>query len=192
MDYNLTLYNRHYLGARQLNQENIFITVYSIILAFNYTYHFLAKKSLVVKINNVQVSFSCVIILYLSKSLFFKQPFANDIKTSFATILCNSAMRAIYSFRNTYFTFIFCNGTIYYYVARFFGITYFYRVLDSPIIGFHWIDIHLFLRLIIAGIVTMCTFNTANRLYDIIYSTVSILSRSYIQTLIMFLDRACH
>jgi hypothetical protein len=82
-------------------------------------------------------------------------------------------MRAIYSFRNTYFTFIFLNGTIYYYVARFFGVTYFYRVLDSPIVGFRWIDIHLFLRLIIAGMVTMCTFNTTNRLYDIVYSTVS-------------------
>lgn len=46
----------HYSGARQLNQENIFITVYCIILAFGYTVHYVAKRSNVVKINNVQVN----------------------------------------------------------------------------------------------------------------------------------------
>lgn len=46
----------HYSGARQLNQENIFITVYCITLAFGYTVRYVAKRSNVVKINNVQVN----------------------------------------------------------------------------------------------------------------------------------------
>lgn len=48
------------------------------------------------------------------------------------------------------------------------------RVLDSPIVGFRWIDLHLFLRLIVAGTLTMCIFNVTNRLFDAIYSTVSL------------------
>ncbi|KAI7907686.1 nucleoporin protein Ndc1-Nup [Cokeromyces recurvatus] len=149
----------HYFGARQLNQENIFITLYCIILAFNYTYHYLAEKSYIIKINNVQ------------------QPFQYEFKSSIASILYNSAKRAIYSFRNTYVTFIICNGSIYYYAARFFG--FYNKVLDSPIVGFRWIDLHLFLRLIMAGTVTMCVFKTANRLYDAVYAITFPVTNAY-------------
>ncbi|KAI8094596.1 nucleoporin protein Ndc1-Nup [Thamnidium elegans] len=140
----------HYLGARQLNQEKIFIYLYAFILGFNYTVDFLVNRNFVVKINNVQ------------------QPFDYEIKNSLGTVLCKSAMRALRSFRNTYVIFVICNGSIYYFVARIFGS--YYRVLDSPIVGFRWIDIHLFLRLIVAGILTTTVFNLSNRIYDAIYS----------------------
>ncbi|KAI9245735.1 nucleoporin protein Ndc1-Nup-domain-containing protein [Helicostylum pulchrum] len=43
-------------------------------------------------------------------------------------------------------------------------------ILDPSIVGFNWSDIHLFLRLIVAGILTITTFNLANRIYDAVYA----------------------
>ncbi|KAI9482957.1 MAG: nucleoporin protein Ndc1-Nup [Benjaminiella poitrasii] len=149
----------HYFGARQLSQENIFITLYCIMLAFNYTYHYLVEKAYIAKINNVQ------------------QPFQYEFKSNVVSIICNSMKRAVYSFRNTYVLFIFCNGSIYYHAARFFG--FYNKVLDSPVVGFRWIDLHLFFRLIMAGTVTMCTYNTANRLYDAVYAITFPVTDSY-------------
>ncbi|KAK4512544.1 uncharacterized protein ATC70_003247 [Mucor velutinosus] len=140
----------HYSGARQLNQENIFITVYCIILAFGYTARYVARRSNVVKINNVQ------------------QPFFEEVKTSFATVLCTSAMTAINYLIVACITYCFFKGSIYYCLARFFGI--YNRVLDTPIAGYSWFSLHLFLRLIVAGTATMCTFNITNRIYDAAYS----------------------
>ena len=50
----------------------------------------------------------------------------------------------------------------------------FSRVLDTPIVGFSWLGLHLFLRLIVAGTATMCTYNIANRIYDAVYSSVGL------------------
>lgn len=47
------------------------------------------------------------------------------------------------------------------------------RVLGSPIVEFDWSDIHLFLRLIVAGVLTITTFNLANCIYDVAYSYVN-------------------
>ncbi|GAN06188.1 hypothetical protein MAM1_0114d05668 [Mucor ambiguus] len=140
----------HYSGARQLNQENIFIAVYCIVLAFGYTVHYVARRSNVVKINNVQ------------------QPLFEEVKTSFATVLCTSAMTAINYLIVACFTYCIFKGSIYYGLARFLGI--YHRVLDTPIAGYSWFSLHLFLRLIVAGTATMCTFNVANRIYDAAYS----------------------
>ncbi|EPB89944.1 hypothetical protein HMPREF1544_03193 [Mucor circinelloides 1006PhL] len=140
----------HYSGARQLNQENIFITVYCITLAFGYTVRYVAKRSNVVKINNVQ------------------QPFFEEVKTSFATVLCTSATTAINYLIVACVTYCIFKGSIYYCLARFFGL--YHRVLDTPIAGYSWFSLHLFLRLIVAGTATMCTFNIANRIYDAAYS----------------------
>ncbi|OAC99973.1 hypothetical protein MUCCIDRAFT_113422 [Mucor lusitanicus CBS 277.49] len=140
----------HYSGARQLNQENIFIIVYCIILAFGYTVRYVARRSNVVKINNVQ------------------QPLFEEVKTSFATVLCTSAMTAINYLIVACITYCIFKGSIYYSLARFFGI--YHRVLDTPIAGYSWFSLHLFLRLVVAGTATMCTFNIANRIYDAVYS----------------------
>lgn len=141
----------HYSGARQLNQENIFITVYCIILAFGYTAQYVAKRSNVVKINNAQ------------------QPLFEEVKASFATVLCTSAMTAINYLAVACITYCIFKGSIYYFLARVFGI--YHRVLDTPIAGYSWFSLHLFLRLIVAGTATMCTFNIANRIYDAAYSS---------------------
>ncbi|KAI8049991.1 nucleoporin protein Ndc1-Nup [Thamnidium elegans] len=140
----------HYLGARQLNQEKIFVYLYGVILGLNYTVGYLSNRTFVVKINNVQ------------------QPFHYEIKNSLAIVLFRSVLKALWSFAYTFGLFIFCNGSIYYFVARIFGS--YYRVLDSPIVGFRWSNIHLFLRLFVAGILTITTFNLANRIYDVAYS----------------------
>ncbi|KAL9546181.1 hypothetical protein MBANPS3_006792 [Mucor bainieri] len=140
----------HYSGARQLNQENIFITVYCIILAFGYTVRYVARRSHVVKINNVQ------------------QPLFEDVKTSFATVLCTSAMTAINYLIVACITYCIFRSSIYYFLACFFGI--WYRVLDTPIAGYSWFSLHLFLRLVVAGTAAMCTFNVTNRIYDAAYS----------------------
>ncbi|CEP17680.1 hypothetical protein [Parasitella parasitica] len=146
----------HFSGANQLNQENIFITFYSVLLAFGYTVHYIAIRSNVVKINNVQ------------------QPYFYDIKTSVATLLCNSATMAITYFIVAWLSFGVLRKTIYYWVAC--AVGKFHRVLDTPIIGFSWFGLHLFLRLIVAGTATMCTYNIANRIYDAVYSSTPFVS----------------
>ncbi|KAI8639455.1 nucleoporin protein Ndc1-Nup [Parasitella parasitica] len=146
----------HYSGARQLNQENIFITFYSVLLAFGYTIRYIANRSNVVKINNVQ------------------QPYFYDIKTSVATLFCKSATMAITYFMVAWTLFGVFRKTIYYWVARVVGLHY--RVLDTPIVGFSWFGVHLFLRLIVAGTATMCTYNIANRIYDTVYSSIFFVS----------------
>jgi hypothetical protein len=63
------------------------------------------------------------------------------------------------------------------------------RVLEAPIVGFRWVDIHLFLRLIVAGILTTTIYNIANRIYDAVYSRVSLLNDfSYKDLLIILID----
>ncbi|KAI7888681.1 nucleoporin protein Ndc1-Nup [Mucor mucedo] len=140
----------HYTGARQLNEENIFICVYAIMLGFNYTVDYVKKRTHVLQALNV------------------KQPAFYDIKTSLGTVLCNSAKRALYSFAMTYVTFIFFHVFFYYSIARFFGL--FTRVLSAPIIKFHWFDLHLFLRLTVGGILSTCVFNISNRVYEALFS----------------------
>lgn len=103
-----------------------------------------------------------------------KQPVLHEIKTSVATVLCSSAMAAIRSFGAAYVIYVVCNGSIYYYVAHLLGI--YSRVLDSPIIEFRWIDMHLFLRVIVSGILVSTVFNVSNRLYEITYSYVSYIN----------------
>ncbi|CAO3610636.1 unnamed protein product [Mucor hiemalis] len=140
----------HYLGARQINQNYIFICVYAVALAANHTYHYVVNRKYVLKINDVQ------------------QPLLSEIKTSLATVLCSSAMTAIHSFGAAYIIYVVCNGSIYYYAAHLLGI--YSRVLDSPIIEFRWIDLHLFLRMIVSGILVSTVFSVSNRLYEITYS----------------------
>ncbi|RCH78906.1 hypothetical protein CU098_004399, partial [Rhizopus stolonifer] len=98
-----------------------------------------------------------------------QQSLWSDIKTSFATLLCQSSMTAIHSFLFAYVTYILFNRSIYHVVARLFGI--FYKLLDSPIIGFDWHDIHLMLRCMMAGSMTISTFNFIHRLYNISYGS---------------------
>lgn len=80
-------------------------------------------------------------------------------------------MTAIHSFGAAYIIYVVCNGSIYYYAAHLLGI--YSRVLDSPIIEFRWIDLHLFLRMIVSGILVSTVFSVSNRLYEITYSYVS-------------------
>jgi hypothetical protein len=87
-----------------------------------------------------------------------------------ATLLCNSAKRALWSLLFTDIAFFLKSNVLYGYVAHFFGL--YTRVLDQPIGGFTYFDLPLFLRLIIAGTLTSCVYSITNRLFEITYSYV--------------------
>ncbi|KAI8975732.1 nucleoporin protein Ndc1-Nup [Mycotypha africana] len=148
----------HYLGAYQLNVQHIFIIFYSMVLSLSYTYDYVRKRRYVVRINDVQ------------------QPFVFDIKTSLATIFQISTCKAFSSFAYSYIIFALFNGSFYHWIGRIFY--YHSNVLDAPVVGFRWIDLHLFLRLITGGMLTMFLFNICNRLYDVIYNNVPAVTES--------------
>ncbi|KAI8344892.1 nucleoporin protein Ndc1-Nup [Choanephora cucurbitarum] len=143
----------HYLGARQLNQENIFISYYIGALAFFYTYKYISQRVYVIKLNAIQ------------------QPILEEVKTSLATLICQSCMTALRTLLFVYVSYILFNATIYHTVARFFGL--FYSLLDSPVIGFNWTDLRLLLRTALAGSLTTITFDFTHRLYNIAFSRVT-------------------
>ncbi|KAI8370198.1 nucleoporin protein Ndc1-Nup [Blakeslea trispora] len=142
----------HYLGARQLNQEHIFINYYIITLACFYTYQYISKRIYVIKLNIVQ------------------QPLMEELKTGLASLICQSCMTAIITLLFAYVTYIMFNTTIYHAVACFFGL--FYSLLDSPVIGFNWTDFRLLFRIVLSGSLTVITFNFIHRLYNLVFSQV--------------------
>lgn len=48
-----------------------------------------------------------------------------------------------------------------------------YRVLDSPIVGFRWVDLCLFARIVMAGSMTATIWNYVNCLFNATYASVS-------------------
>lgn len=90
---------RHYIDVRQLNQKNIFISLYAVLLAAKYTTLYLAKRRHVAKITRVQ------------------QPLFYEMRGSMGAILYTSAKEALYVFLTTYIIFIIFSGNIYYRVA---------------------------------------------------------------------------
>ncbi|KAG1145450.1 hypothetical protein G6F38_005623 [Rhizopus arrhizus] len=149
----------HYIDVRQLNQKNIFISLYAVLLAAKYTTLYLAKRRHVAKITRVQ------------------QPLFYEMRGSMRAILYTSAKEALYVFLTTYIIFIIFSGNIYYRVACAVGV--FNRVLDSPIVGFRWVDLYLFTRVILSGTITTTLWNFVNRLFDAIFATTIPVTDAY-------------
>ncbi|KAI8990349.1 nucleoporin protein Ndc1-Nup [Pilobolus umbonatus] len=139
----------HYLGARQLNQDSIFLTLYAITLGITYGFSSILTKKNIIKISNVQ------------------QPFQYALKTSLVSTFHKSFVYALKVFAMTYITFIFCNGTIYQQMTQWFGS--YQRLLNTPVVQFNWLNIPLFIRILKSGILTVLSWNIANSLYDIVY-----------------------
>ncbi|KAI8890188.1 hypothetical protein K501DRAFT_319881 [Backusella circina FSU 941] len=145
----------HFSGANQLNLECIFIFLYSLAIGVAFTVDFICRERSIIRLNNVQ------------------QPIYQDIKTSIATIVSDALRLSAKTFGICYILFVFTKSIIYYSFAYLFGT--FSRVLDSPVVGFHWLNLYLFYHLIFGGALTLSAWNITHRLFDVIFpNTVAI------------------
>ncbi|RCH95754.1 hypothetical protein CU097_012261 [Rhizopus azygosporus] len=158
----------HYIDVRQLNQKSIFVALYAVVLAVKYSICYLEKRRHVAKITRVQ------------------QPLFYELKGNITTVLHTSVKEASCSFLITYAIFIVFSGNIYYHMAYTLG--RFNRVLDSPITGFRWINLYLFTRTILAGIITTSVWNIANRLFDAIFTRTVQATQPYNNRFELILD----
>ncbi|RCH91721.1 Nucleoporin NDC1, partial [Rhizopus stolonifer] len=149
----------HYIDVRQLNQKNIFIVLYVVTLSTKYVASYLNGKRHILKIDRVQ------------QSLFY------EMKGNLITIFRSSAKEALVAFFACYIAFIIFSGNIYYYVAHAVGL--FDRVLDSPIVGFRWVDLCLFARIVMAGSMTATIWNYVNCLFNATYASTTYTTDPY-------------
>ncbi|KAF7727285.1 hypothetical protein EC973_007801 [Apophysomyces ossiformis] len=113
---------------------------------------------------------SSLVIIFMHQVLhaFSQQPIHIELKTNIATLTHNAFKWALHIFKYTYVAFIFFHGTLYYGIANIFG-TY-TKVLASPVIGFRWVDMYLFIRLVMAGSLATFCWEIMDRIFDVFYS----------------------
>ncbi|KAI9243875.1 nucleoporin protein Ndc1-Nup [Sporodiniella umbellata] len=143
----------HYIDVRQLNQKNIFITLYILLLSAKYVaFHFAKNKNQ----------------LHVRRA---RQPLFFELRGHLKSMVHVSAKEALSTFLITYVTFLIFSGNIYYSIA--FTVGKFNRVLDSPIVGFRWVDLYLFTRIIKGGMMTLVLWNFVHCLFDAIFSSMT-------------------
>jgi hypothetical protein len=86
-----------------------------------------------------------------------------------ATIVWNACKMSSTTFGICYISFILFRSIIYYSWAYLLGT--FSRVLDSPVVGFHWLNLYLFHNLMFIGALLITSWNMTHRLFDIVFPT---------------------
>ncbi|KAG0187032.1 Nucleoporin NDC1 [Apophysomyces sp. BC1034] len=97
-----------------------------------------------------------------------KQPIHTELKTNVATLTYSALKWTLFVFKYIYIAFIFFHGTLYYGIANVLGS--YTKILISPVIGFRWVDLYLFVRLIMAGWLATFCWEIMDRVFDVFFS----------------------
>ncbi|KAI9023859.1 nucleoporin protein Ndc1-Nup [Phycomyces nitens] len=146
----------HHIGARQLNQENIFVVFYAILLGITF-----AVRSIYERRSNIE--FPSI-----------QQEKIYTIKASISSVCHEATHIATRVFGFSYVAYLFLNGTIYHHVAEFFGM--YTRMLDSPVHGFQWYDLYLMARMVLGGIIAVSGWELSDRLFMVFFEVVEPVS----------------
>ncbi|CAO3616049.1 unnamed protein product [Cunninghamella blakesleeana] len=150
--------------SKELNEENLFISWYGIVIGTWFSINRILEDKNVLEISSI------------------KQPIISSIKVCMPTLIHRSRLRAFRVWKYSYFTFIFFNSILYYFVAQFFAL-WTTKLLATPVIGFKWYDIYLFLRVWLSGIYATLGFELCDRLFEICFGVVPDISTRVEETL---------
>ncbi|ORY93909.1 nucleoporin protein Ndc1-Nup [Syncephalastrum racemosum] len=145
-------------GTRQMNQDNLFITVYGLALG-------------------VYALISIWHDTWKLQMLGVQQPKAMALKLSLATVVHDGGKFAFHVFCGTYVVFMFFNGTIYRLAAYILSVGL--NMLDTPVVGFSWLDLYLFFRMLLAGTLASSCFQAVDRVFNVFFSAVEPISAPY-------------
>ncbi|KAL0088234.1 nucleoporin protein Ndc1-Nup [Phycomyces blakesleeanus] len=146
----------HHIGARQLNQDNIFVTFYAILLGINFAVRTIYERRSIIEFPSVQ------------------QEGIYTIKTSISSVCREATHIATRVFVFSYITYLFLNGMIYHQVAEFFGM--YTRMLDSPVRGFQWYNLYMLTRTVLGGIIAVSGWEFLDRLFMVFFEVVEPVS----------------
>ncbi|KAI9305265.1 nucleoporin protein Ndc1-Nup [Cunninghamella echinulata] len=155
-------------GIQQINPDRLFIIFYGSLLGFAYSVIRIAKQRWVVELEVVQ-----------------DHPFFL-IKVNMRKILKTSMKWSSGIFGLSYFLHILFKGILYHQFVRIFS-TY-TKVLDAPIVGFQWLDVFLFSKLILVGWIVCSSWEFTDLLADASFSRVDNFTMNYSNTYECLLD----
>ncbi|KAI8140104.1 nucleoporin protein Ndc1-Nup [Fennellomyces sp. T-0311] len=151
--YNASIYVHPHgerFGLRQLNEDNLFISMYGIALGAVFAVMRIVKTQWIMHIPPVR-----------------QTPYM-ALKLSLATTVYDGAKWAAVTLGGTYFLFFVFSGVVYGVAASFFG-TWF-SMLDTPVIRFSWYDLYLFTRMFLGGCLTIITWRMSDRVLDVYFA----------------------
>ncbi|KAM3578837.1 hypothetical protein VKS41_008632 [Umbelopsis sp. WA50703] len=141
-------------GARQLNEQNIFLSLFGLILGSTYGIKRVIQNRNLIKFQAVQ------------------QAKRHVVKSQIATVAHNSAHFSGSVVAGNYFIYLVFRRTIYWHGAHIAGL--FTKMLDTPIVSFGWFNLYLFFKLFLSGFLTTFSWELFDQLYDI-YMTQPLL-----------------
>ncbi|KAI9493587.1 nucleoporin protein Ndc1-Nup [Zychaea mexicana] len=149
-------------GLRQLNEDNLFVSFYAIVLGIAYAVLYIKEHRWVMRIPSS------------------RQPPAMALKLSAATAVYDGTKLAFVVFGATYILYIFLDGLVYRtsaYLTSF--LPWYSRVLEAPVIRLSWFDLYLFLRMILGGCVATISWIMGDRVVDVYFAVQELISKDY-------------
>ncbi|KAI8577581.1 hypothetical protein K450DRAFT_301851 [Umbelopsis ramanniana AG] len=144
-------------GARQLNEQNIFLSMFGLVLGTVYGARRILNDRNLIKFPAVQ------------------QAKRHVVKSEIATIAHNSAQFSFRVIVGNYILYLVFRRTIYWHGAHIAGL--FTKMLDTPIVSFGWFNVYLFLQLYLSGVLTTFSWDLFDQLYDIFLTQPLLVSQ---------------
>ncbi|KAG2182743.1 hypothetical protein INT44_005723 [Umbelopsis vinacea] len=149
--------SRNRYGARQLNEQNIFLSMFGLVLGTVYGARRILNDRNLIKFPAVQ------------------QAKRHVVKSQIATIAHNSARFSFRVIVGNYILYLVFRRTIYWHGAHIAGL--FTKMLDTPIVSFGWLNVYLFLQLYLSGVLTTFSWDLFDQLYDIFLTQPLLVSQ---------------
>ncbi|KAH8552145.1 nucleoporin protein Ndc1-Nup [Umbelopsis sp. PMI_123] len=144
-------------GARQLNEQSIFLSMFGLVLGTVYGVKRIMKDRNIIRFPAVQ------------------QAKRHVVKSQIATIAHNSAWFSSRVILGNYILYLVFRRTIYWHGAHIAGL--FTKMLDTPIISFGWLNIYLFLQLFLSGGLISFSWELFDQLYDMYLTQPLVVSQ---------------
>ncbi|CAO3664080.1 unnamed protein product [Umbelopsis ramanniana] len=144
-------------GARQLNEQNIFLSMFGLVLGTVYGARRIMNDRNLIKFPAVQ------------------QAKRHVVKSQIATIAHSSAHFSLRVIVGNYILYLVFRRTIYWHGAHIAGL--FTKMLDTPIVSFGWLNVYLFLQLFLSGVLTTFSWNLFDQLYDVFLTQPLLVSQ---------------
>ncbi|KAJ8655807.1 hypothetical protein O0I10_008471 [Lichtheimia ornata] len=146
-------------GVRQLNQDNLFISFYGLVLGASFAAKRILLGQWTYKIAPVQQ----------------RQDLA--IKLSLPTVAHDGTRWAACTLGITYISFFIFGNFVYRMAAHMYGL--YTTMLETPVIGLSRWDLYLFFRVFLGGSLAVMTWEIVDRIYDVVFAVCEPITAPY-------------
>ncbi|KAI7884539.1 hypothetical protein K492DRAFT_183185 [Lichtheimia hyalospora FSU 10163] len=146
-------------GVRQLNQDNLFISFYGVMLGLSFAANRILRGQWTYKIAPVQ------------------QPKILAVKLSLPTVAHDGARWAVRVLAVAFLTFMIFGNFVYRMAAHMYGL--YTTMLETPVIGLNWFDLYLFFRLFLGGTLAVMTWEIVDRIFDTFFAVNEPITSPY-------------